>query len=261
MIFFSYFLPVFFKLLTTKADGALVDLLVAVVGAADDLLKLVRKGVPLDAVPGGASVVLQVAALLDKAEVLLAVAHRLQEERDVGAAGAAEGPTHHRGCRSRVVRVAGEPEELPGVPGAHRRAVRERVAHVRRQRRGDHPRLRNPGRGVAPATSANGAPHVPAHQLLLLLVRMPQALVSWVQSGPSGVVRRVLLVVVMVQERDLLRLSLVRLQVRVWVAPHGRVVLHPPHGVEQPLVPGRRRGHGCWDSLVGLRRLVQGGRP
>ena len=71
--------------ITTETDGALLDVLLAVLVLLPlDLGELVREGVPLDAALGGAAVVVaDGAALLDDAEVVVVASgpSRLKEER------------------------------------------------------------------------------------------------------------------------------------------------------------------------------------
>ena len=71
--------------ITTETDGALLDVLLAVLVLLPlDLGELVREGVPLDAALGGAAVVVaDGAALLDDAQVVVVASgpSRLKEER------------------------------------------------------------------------------------------------------------------------------------------------------------------------------------
>ena len=225
-----------------------------------------REGVPLDAAPGGAAIVFQVAALLDEAEVLRVVPHGLQEEgQRVGRVVVAhQTPTGK--VETPLVVVVVVVVALPGVSGSHGQAVGEGMAHVGRQGGRDDAGLSAAGAGA----TVDGAAHVSAHQLLLLLVRVPHPVVAGVHPGAAGVVWRcrwIMVVVVVVVgvvtvmmmmmhppcSTRMVRVMVVRWEVRV--VPHGRVVLHPPDRAQQPLIPGRCGRQGRRDGLMSLGRV------
>ena len=211
--------------------------------------------------------------------VMMVVVPRVEGHRgDVpGRSGGGGGRGH---CSSRVVVVV----RIRMEARREREELGERVAEVGREGRRHRGRLRSGGglpRGRGRSTRsrggggarrppADGAAHVPAHELLLLLVRVPDALVARVHAAGAGVVRRRvrrrLVVVVAVVRRRLVVVVVSRVVVRGRPGERrvvGRlVVLHAPDGVEKALVPGRRRGGGgrCRGAgLVRLRGLARGG--
>ena len=155
----------------------------------DDFLELMRKRVPLDATSAGAAVVGRPAeafvgaALLDQPEVVFcgcgSVSHGLQKQRHVYSVLAE--------VRIMRVRRAGYCGLTVGMMRMVRKRTDHNVGHVcgaRSRSDGSRSRVRRPQRERMGEMSWQrrriGASrgHVPPHQLLLVLVGVPQSLVS-----------------------------------------------------------------------------------